>query len=111
MNTTSGAVVRSPPPSSVSQALKLALLEELPNAPHGICGSELLKHPDNAQCLGLRLLEPMLSMLKVSLQPHRASQDVCVITVGRVQFGFFHVSVGVIKPAFIEGQDRHTALD
>jgi len=63
---------------------KLALLEELPNAPHGICGSELLKHLDNAQCLRLRLLKPMLSMLKVSLQPHRASQDVRVVTIGRV---------------------------
>ena len=77
------------------------MLEKPPNAPRVTCGPELLEHLDSAQCLGPRLLKPILSMSKPSLQLHRASQNVCIIAVGRVQLGLFDVSVRVIDPGVL----------
>ena len=86
---------------SISSGVVVYLPEDLPNTLHVICSPELLERIESTQCLGFRLFKPMLSVVKLSLQPHCASQEVCIMVIDRVRLGVFNVGVRVVKPVFI----------
>jgi len=50
----------------------------------------------------------MLFIPKLSLQPGRTSQKVCI--VGRVRLGLFNMGVCVVEPALVGKQDRQEEM-
>ena len=74
-------------------------------------GPEFLKCIDSIKRLGSCLFKSMLPMPKLSPQPHRVGQKVCVMAVSRVRLGMFDVSVRVVKPPSIEKQRRQREMN
>ena len=79
-------------------------LEEISTVLYVASIPELLINLECTQTLRLRIFEPALLKINLSLQIDRASKVVCIID--RVQLGLLDLNVCVVKPAFITKQPR-----